>query len=119
MSNSIWCKHCQEYILKKYYGDHKKQHSVGDSSIEHKQYTGNAEKSEDYMICVLHQKKTPCPVPRCTGEPFGFIKKSWMIESAKRGVFPSTDTRTGKLIFHKINDDKTVVLMGATIHLKV
>jgi hypothetical protein len=102
-----------------------KQHEVGLNSdaMEHKQYTGfsNDKKNDDYMICVLHQKKLSdgCPVSGCTLNPFGIIRKSWMLENARKGLFHTSDLY-GNQINVPINmESKTVVLLGATIHLKI
>ena len=73
------------------------------------------------MICVLHQKKLNggCPVPGCTLKPFGAIRKSWMLENAKKGIFHTSDNQGNQIIVPIDKETRTVVLMGATIHLKI
>lgn len=122
MVNMKWCKYCKDYYPRESFHDHMRQHNseMNSDAIEHKQYFGSREKRQnDYMICVLHQKKVPCPVKDCHYQPFGMIRKSWMLECTRQGYFP-TSTVTGDQTYVRINEkEKTVVLMGATIHLKI
>lgn len=112
-----YCKHCQDYIQYSSFQSHMKQHTIGDPSIVHQQYSGFVKDETDYFICVLHQKKTPCPVKSCNGKPFGVIRKSLMMHYIKKGIFP--DMCSNDQVFVKINqEDKTVILAGATIHLR-
>lgn len=147
MSNARWCKDCQDYIPKLNFNEHQKQHNIGNPLIEHKQYTRTSERKEDYMICLLHQKKAPCS---CNGKPFGYIRKSVMMQGVKGIVkewfniekedhsnftndIIEEKTMSGYRYFIKIAphlpygnrqipidmETKTVVIMGATIHLRI
>ncbi len=134
-----WCRVCQDYVPN--IADHIKQHSLGENSDarDRQQYRGSTiKKKEDYFICVLHQKKVPCSSrkfdgSRCNCEPFGMIKKSFMMNCIKglslnpaeyhlgkinEPYFPiSTDNNCWQAI--PINmDDRTVVIKGVLIHLK-
>ncbi|MCV0393697.1 MAG: hypothetical protein K5790_10485 [Nitrosopumilus sp.] len=122
-----YCRNCQDYYPVDVYPQHMKQHEVGLNSdaMEHKQYTGNTGRSksgsDDYMICVLHQKKLSggCPVKGCNLKPFGAIRKSWMIENARKGVFHTSDLKGNQILVPINMESKTVILFGATIHLKI
>ena len=101
------------------------------------------------MICVLHQKKCPCPIKDCR-YTFGMIRKSYMLRCAKgiirewettekqdysnyANLFDEIKTTNGYKYrittvpyfpfgMNQIPIDmktKTVVLMGATIHLRI
>lgn len=154
MASMFWCKHCKDYYPRERYYDHMNQHKseLNIDAIEHKQYIGTRVKSEnDYMICVTHQKKYPCPVKDCR-YTFGIMRKSYMLRCAKgyigtdeevklwkEGVrpnensvylnyprpiiepfFPFIEPSTGERILIPIDmKTKTVILMGATIHLRI
>ena len=123
MNSMFWCKYCQDYVPRANFGKHMKQHNqiMNTDAVEHPQYSGSVrEGSDDYFICVLHQKKTPCPVKNCFCNPFGMIKKSYMLSSAREGFFPSTDRNTGLIVKHKINmETKTITIMGVMIRLRI
>ena len=149
MSHFRWCNHCKDYVSSRTYNDHMKQHELGMNSDakDRVQYTGIAEKNlDDYMICVLHQKKCPCPVKNCDYEPFGMIRKSYMIRCSKGFLgdkeekpdaessklfmnyprprvapfFPHTDINTGKTVMIPIDmETKTVNIMGVPIFLRI
>jgi len=81
-----WCYHCKMYVTSDTLQMHKKQHQheMNTDIMVHDQYQGRkSEKDQDYMICVLHQKKVPCPVIGCHYLPFGMIRKSYMEKCAK------------------------------------
>lgn len=61
------------------------QHEMNTDTMVYSQYQGKKSESEDkdYMICVLHQKKVPCPVIGCHYLPFGMMRKSYMQKCAK------------------------------------
>ncbi len=119
MGHLRYCRECQDYIPKSSYNDHMKQHNIGNPLVEHKQYTGFAGKSDnDYMICVLHQKKTPCPIKTCNGVPFGFIRKSRLIEFVKNGVWIGSDRYGNQMPIPIDRESRTVILMGVPIFLK-
>jgi len=54
-------------------------------AMVYNQYQGKKSENQDkdYMICVLHQKKVPCPVVGCHYLPFGMMRKSYMQKCAK------------------------------------
>lgn len=131
-----WCRYCEDYVPARAFSDHKRQHEIGMNSdaIERKQYTGRVEKSSDYFICVLHQKKTvdgKCPVKSCRLVPFGVIRKSYMMRCMKgiidaTGIrkvapfFPHNDVNTGNQLMIPIDmETRTVKIMGVPIFLKV
>ena len=149
MSHFRWCNYCKDYVSTRTFKDHMNQHELGMNSDakDRKQYTGIVEKkSDDYMICVLHQKKCPCPVKNCNYRPFGMIRKSYMI-SCSKGIlglkedkpdkeserifmnyprprvtpfFPHTNINTGKTEMIPIDmDTKTVLIMGVPIFLRI
>lgn len=135
MKSQRWCKDCHDYVPSRTFKDHMNQYNIGRNSdaVDRKQYTGNLEKSsEDYMICVLHQKKITdgnCPIKSCNFMPFGMIKKSYMMSCMKgivAGVdhrvapfFPHTDMNTGKHEMILIDmDTKTVTIMGVPIFIR-
>ena len=142
-----WCKYCEDYVPGRTFADHVNQHELGMNSDakNRRQYTGNIDKkSDDYMICVLHQKKCPCPVKSCNYKPFGVIRKSYMIRCSK-GIlrddkpdperekrymnypmprvspfFPHTDANTGEQLMIPIDmETKTVTIMGVPIFLRI
>ena len=131
-----WCKYCNDYVPGKTFADHKRQHEIGMNSdaVERKQYTGVSRKiSDDYMICVLHQKKLTdgkCPVKTCRLVPFGIIRKSYMIRCMKGIIdatdikkaepfFPHTNMNTGEQLMIPIDmESKTIKIMGVTIFLR-
>jgi len=134
-----WCIFCKEYFDRTRFGEHKKMHDRerNTDAVNQNQYTGQFKKNsgkdkDDYMICVLHQKKVPCPVKNCHYKPFGMIRKSYMIRCAK-GIydlsdttkrcdpyFPSTDNLTGENSLLPIDmKTKTVTIMGVPIRLKI
>lgn len=87
-----YCPDCADWYPSEIYGAHMAQHNVGKASYELnvKQYTGNSkQKGENYAICVLHQKKLSdgCPVKGCRLTPFGWIRKSLMVEFFKNGIW--------------------------------
>lgn len=115
-----YCPDCQDYYPQTIYPAHMKQHQVGNPAVEHKQFGGVPRDESDYMICILHQKKTPCPVKGCTLTPFGCTRKSYMILNAKQGFFQTTNNATGKQEQLPIDlDTKIVMIMGVPIHLKI
>lgn len=119
MNNLRYCKDCQDYKPRDGYTQHMAQHNIGNPAIEHKQYTGQLEKSnEDYMICVLHQKKAPCPIKTCKYVPFGMIRKSRLMEFIKNGVWIGSDVYGKSLEIPIDVENRTVILYGATIFLK-
>lgn len=121
MTGQRWCKHCKDYVSSRTFVDHINQHNNGLNSdaIDRKQYTGYIEKgSDNYMICILHQKKVPCPVKNCKCIPFGMIRKSRLKEFIKSGIWKHTDT-FGKMVDVPIDSDtRTVTLMGVPIFIK-
>jgi hypothetical protein len=120
MAYMKYCPNCQDYYPQPIYPDHMKQHNVGVNSDSTDKHNTHFSKkiNEDYMICILHQKKTPCPVKGCGCKPFGMMKKSILLKYVKEGVFISSDMY-GKRVEAKIDHTRTVVLMGVPIHLKV
>lgn len=131
-SHFRWCTTCKDYVPSRTFNDHMNQHNIGMNSdaVDRKQYTGHLEKNqEDYLICVLHQKKVPCPVKNCKCIPFGIIRKSYLISCMKgivQGIdhrvkpfFPHTDLNTGKHEMIPIDmETKTVTIMGVPIFIK-
>ena len=121
MSHFRWCSACKDYVSSRTFKDHMNQHNIGMNSdaVDRKQYTGFIEKgSDNYMICVLHQKKVPCPVKNCKYVPFGMIRKSRLKEFIKSGVWKSTDMY-GKMLDVPIDQDtRTVTIMGVPIFIK-
>jgi len=116
-----FCGKCQEWIDDKEFPDHMKMENIGlnTDATEHRQYTGSSTGSNNYMICVLHQKKAPCQVKGCNYEPFGLIRKSHMMEYFKIGWWRWHD-RYGQDEFVKIDiDTKIVVLFGVPIKLRI
>ena len=138
MGKPRWCKVCEDYVPN--IADHIKQHSLGENSDarNRNQYIGSSDKkNEDYMICIIHQKKVPCKARKFDGSkcdyPFGMIKKSFMMDCIKGYPLKSVDRHLGKIhppyfpVSNENNcwygvlinmDDRTVVIKGATIHLK-
>ncbi len=117
-----YCKHCQDYIPKSGYAEHMKSHQQFENSDarEHKQYHGFVDaKTNDYMICVLHQKKAPCPVKDCKYLPFGLIRKSLLLSYAKTGIYLSSDQYGNRFETPIDLYTRIVVLMGVPIQLKV
>ena len=136
MEKPRWCSTCQDYVVD--ITSHRKQHGVG-SYKDQKQYTGKSiDKRQDYMICVLHQRKVPCSArkfdgTKCDYEPLGMIRKSFMMNCIKGlsinptehnlgsvypPFFPVSDA-SGSYRLLKIDvDSKTVIIKGMTIHLK-
>jgi len=117
-----YCGKCQQWIGDNEFSDHMKQENIGLNSdaTEHKQYIGSSKsKGEDYMICVLHQKKTPCPVKGCRYRPFGMIKKSLMMAYFRKGVWYWQDRYGNAEIVDIDTEKRTVVLFGVTIHIRV
>jgi|GEM_PF-3835344 hypothetical protein len=120
MKGQRYCKYCQDYYPSDIFPEHMRVHEIGNPSIEHKQYTGFTKKdSGDYMICILHQKKVPCPIKGCGCSPFGMVKKSIMVNNAKKGVFHTSDAYGRQMLVPIDMDTKTVVLLGVPIHLKI
>lgn len=149
MSQMFYCRFCKDYYQKSSYNDHMNQHKSEQNidAVEHKQYTGNVsdKNKDDYMICVLHQKKVPCGVKDCKYQPFGMIRKSWMMKCAKgiigaddshlteeekkhylnSGIrhvepfFPFSDSNSKQVMIPIDMKTKTVVLLGCTIHLRI
>lgn len=144
MSDLRWCSNCQDYIGKLHYNEHMKQHSIGNPNVEHKQFSGQVKDESDYMICILHQKKVPCPVKHCKYQPFGMIRKSVMIKCAKGIIgdpkkindppepgymnnpnrkvapyFPHCDFEGNQVMIPIDMKTRTVILNGATIHLRI
>lgn len=120
MRKTRWCRVCQDYVPN--IRDHIKQHSIGQNSdaIERKQYTGfSSDKKEDYMVCLLHQKKVPCPIKDCHYKPFGMLKKSLLMSYIKNGEILWHDRYGNQIPPVPIDfETKTVILFGATIHLR-
>ena len=114
-----YCRDCQDYYPKDIYPAHMKQHQVGNPAVEHKQFLGTfRDKSNDYMVCILHQKKCPCPVKGCRLMPLGCIRKSYMLEFIKSGTWITTGY-DGKLLHVPIDSStRTVTLMGIPVKLK-
>jgi len=134
-----WCRTCQDYVPN--IADHIKQHSLGENSDarDRQQYRGSTiKRKEDYFICVLHQKKVPCSSrkfdgTRCDYNPFGMIRKSFMMNCIKGLALNSAEHHLGKIhppyfpvseednSWHGVlinMDDRTVVIKGVTIHLR-
>ena len=149
MSHFRWCDYCKDYVPSRSFNSHRNQHEfeLNSDAKDRKQYTGSFQKNnEDYMICVLHQKKCPCPVKNCNYIPFGMIRKSYMIRCAK-GIlshkdekpnteleklflnypsqrvapfFPHTNMITGKTEMIPIDmSTKTVTIMGVSIFIRI
>ena len=137
MTNHRYCKICKDYFSAGIFPSHMKQHNMtmNSDAVEHTQYTGVLEKkSEDYMICVLHQKKITngkCQIKNCNFIPFGLIRKSYMMNCIKGIIknkdyqrvapfFPHTDINTGKDMMIPIDmETKTVTIMGVPIFLRI
>ena len=121
MTGQKYCPKCQDWYPSEIYGDHMKQHNVGinsDSNDNNNRHFSE-KKNDDYMVCVLHQKKTPCPVRGCKLMPFGCIKKNLMMEYFKRGFWHWSD-RYGKPMLVPIDTEtKIVVLYGVPIRIRV
>ena len=136
-----YCGKCQQWIGDAEFGDHMKMENIGLNSdaMEHPQYTGTKrEGTKDYMICVLHQKKVPCSSrkfdgTRCDYNPFGMIRKSFMMNCIKGLALNSAEYHLGKIhppyfpvseednSWHGVlinMDDRTVIIKGVTIHLR-
>ncbi len=117
-----YCGRCQQWIGDAEFPDHMKMENVGLNSdaIEHKQYTGNVESvKNDYMICVLHQKKCPCPIKKCKYTPFGMIRKSLMMLYFRDGWW-KWHHGFGNDKYVRIDiDTKIVVLFGVPIKLRI
>lgn len=136
MNPHRWCKYCEDYVPGKSFPDHKRQHEIGMNSdaVNRKQYTGTSKRIvDDYMICVLHQKKITngkCPIKNCVFVPFGMIKKSYMIRCMKgivdatdivktKPFFPHIDINTGKQLMIPIDmTTRTIKIMGVTIFIR-
>jgi len=137
MKPQKWCNYCKKYFDRATFDAHRKLHER-ERNIDaksHIQYTGLQKKGkteiDDYMICVLHQKKVPCSVKGCNYMPFGKIRKSYMMKCA-RGIYlewmEGKDT-IRKKTFPFFPDDnemipidmktRTVIIKGASIRLKI
>ncbi len=139
MGKPRWCKVCQDYVTD--IGSHIKQHGIGENSDarDRKQYNGRtSEKKEDYFICVLHQRKTPCPArkfdgSKCDYNPLGMIRKSFMMNCLKGLPINSAEHHLGRINppYFPVSDDnncwygikvdmdtRTVVIKGMTIKLR-
>lgn len=140
MKLKSWCRYCKRYFDREGFGDHKKLHER-ERNIDaksHVQYTGLQKKGkteiDDYMICVLHQHKVPCPAKGCHLEPFGVIRKSYMLKCAKGIVrewvedgeefkiksepfFPHDTGKNGMIPIDM--KTRTVTIMGVPIRLKI
>ena len=135
-----WCFHCKMHVSKDTFQKHRKQHQheMNTDSVSYSQYQGKPEdEKKDYMICVLHQRKVPCSIIGCKYQPFGMIRKSYLLRCFKgilqewkdengekhttktHPFFPFTNPETGKQSLIPIDIDKrTVTLMGVPIKLK-
>ena len=135
-----WCKHCCDYRPKNSYVQHMAQHNIGNPAIDHTQFRGVFDqKTENYFICVLHQKKTPCKARKYDGSkcdyPFGIISKKFMLDCIRgKPLVPSTETDPNFRYppFFPVSDERTkawsmipidvesrtVIINKATIHLK-
>ncbi len=142
MTSMTWCYKCKRYFAKQGFGDHIANHKR-ESNVDatnQTQYTGrfpktghgkDDDKGGDYMICVLHQKKVPCPVIGCHYLPFGIIRKSYMMKCAKGIIREWKEGREEFKIktvpfFPQENQmvpidmkTRTVTLMGVPIRLKI
>ena len=140
MKPQRWCNYCKRYFISATFDNHKKLHDR-ERNIDaksHVQYTGIQRKGrvefDDYMICVLHQHKVPCPVKGCHYEPFGVIRKSYMMKCARgivgewmegkdtirKKTFPFFPHGSGKDGMIPIDmKTRTVVIMGVPIRLKI
>ncbi len=142
MTSMTWCYKCKKYFAKQGFGDHianHKRESNVDATVQ-TQYTGrfpktghgkDDDKGGDYMICVLHQKKLPCPVVGCHYLPFGIIRKSYMMRCAKGIIrkykedgidhemktFPFFPDSLGMIPLDMTK--RTVTLLGVPIRLKI
>lgn len=144
MKRQTWCYHCQRYFDRETFGDHKKLHDRERNidATTRIQYTGQHKKGffkgktdeDDYLICILHQKKVPCPVVGCHYKPFGMIRKSYMMKCAKgillewieekvtkqKKTFPFFPHESGENGIIPIDmQNKTVTIMGVPIRLKI
>jgi len=117
-----YCGKCQQWIGDAEFPDHMKMENIGMNSdaVEHKQYTGSGlSEKKDYMICVLHQKKCPCPVRGCKYQPFGMIRKALMMQYFRNGRWKWHDGY-GNDKWEVIDiDTKIVVLFGVPIKLRI
>ena len=140
MKPQKWCNYCKRYFNREGFGVHTKLHER-EKNIDaktHVQYTGLQKKGkneiDDYMICVLHQHKVPCPVKGCNYFPFGKIRKSYMMKCAKgivlewmegkvtkwKKTFPFFPHHTGENGMIPIDmSTRTVTIMGVPIRLKI
>ena len=117
-----YCGRCQQWIGDAEFSDHMKMENVGLNSdaIEHKQYTGNVESvKNDYMICVLHQKKCPCPIKKCKYSPFGMIKKSRLMGFVNSGWYRWHDGYGNDKQVRIDPETRIVILFGVPIHIRV
>ena len=134
MGNMRWCRYCKDYFPIQIFFRHKEQHEheMNTDAVQHKQYAGIGEtEKEDYFICVLHQRKTPCPIKDCECVPFGMIKKSYLLRCAKgiydlsdtskrcEPFFPEHDEETGRNMIPIDMETKTVIIKGVTIKLRL
>jgi len=135
MSGMRWCYYCKQYIGSNIFYEHIDYHKrlMNTDAIQREQYTGFREerKQEDYLICVLHQNKVPCPIKNCHCTPFGMIRKSYMLRCAKgiydvkdtskrcNPFFPEYNPETGKNMIPIDTETKTVIIMGVPIKLKI
>lgn len=106
-----WCYHCKMYLQSDTFQMHKKQHQheMNTDIMVHNQYQGRKSESEDkdYMICVLHQKKVPCPVTGCHYIPFGMMRKSYMLKCAKGIIREWNETGDESHYMNNIVKEKT------------
>lgn len=139
MGKPKWCRVCEDYVPN--IADHIRQHGIGENSDarNRKQYSGSGiQKKEDYFICILHQRKTPCPAKKfdgskCDYRPLGIIKKSFMMNCLKGLSLNPAEYHLGRIhepYFPVSTDDncwfgkfvdmdtRTVVIKGMTIHLR-
>jgi hypothetical protein len=119
MKHLRYCPTCTDYIPSLTYREHMKQHNIGNPLIQHEQYLGSFSKQDgsDYMICLLHQKKTPCPVKDCNYHPFGMLRKSLMMSYIKSGIWIWYDgSNTTEIPID--SRTRTVTIMGVPIFLK-
>lgn len=125
MNNQKYCPECQDWYSAEHYPSHMAQHNIGKASydLNVKQYTGNPSvKGEDYAVCVLHQKKCPCPVSGCNYKPFGWIRKSLMMKYCKQGFWETGLFTKGSS--QPINipidvENRIVVIYGVPIHIRI
>ena len=116
-----WCGKCQDWFPDEGFTDHIRADNIGlnsDATDRNNQHFSEKIK-KDYAVCVLHQKKIPCPIHDCHLEPFGMIWKSRLMEFVNIGWYRWHDGYGNDKQVRIDPDTRIVVLFGVPIKIRI